>query len=895
MSDRPKVTLQQFGFQDSNYERPNQKWVCGRLGEGCPCHIGPNNKGDCLATFECQPNRKGDRWDCTRPANRGGKCEKGPSPDGTCCQAIPKCQPVRNIRAKRGAFVMWCVGLTVGLLAIVLFSESRMKFIQPGELSHVHGQVFKDAGVGQACATCHTAAHSDDPDLAAGGTLPDAWASAAFSKTVDMASNAKCLKCHQRHPGLKDNASDPHSLDPKLLASASEKETTGKAPLRWMFASLGPDVPKTDAGQLACATCHKEHRGEHHNLTALDSNKCQSCHQTKFDSFSKGHPEFKQFPYDRRTRLKFDHARHEQMHFKSAKAQFNCSQCHRVDATSEHINVRSFEQSCSQCHGDSMRKFEKGIPVIRLPGMDLPSLNEFSQTSKDNPWLGPWPLKADYGLNPPTFTPFMKLLLSADDEVVKAMSSLPPTFDYGDLTEASAEHKKAVIRIGWGVKELMFELSRNGQEALRTRLEKVLGEEINNDRLAELTGQVPASLLTSVQKQWFPELLVNVPLYRNGTAIPGRPAVKPPPPPKPKDPPKPKPSDDDLFGDDEPAEDGLFEPDPPKEPVDDALFDEDPPKKPVSDDLFADDPPAKKADAGDDDLFADDPPAKKQDDDLFADDGDDKAADDDLFSDDGDDSGDKKSDDDGGLFDDDGGDDLFADDGDSPPPVKDETPKVAVESVTPLPIEQRVPGGGWYLDEKDFALRYTPMGHGNAFLRQWLTSTADASKAGNAAMVQGMFDTLGSTAGAACMKCHSVDGTNGGSKANRMVNWNAKTPLAGERGFVKFSHRPHLNISELRNCRSCHQIEAQDVLAQFKGLDPHNIGGQVGFKMMSRASCSNCHQPKLAGDSCTKCHNYHIGEAPRWRHKMKPMKLPPAGVATESKPPAKDDSFSQGE
>jgi len=35
-----KIRLQQFGFKESNYERPNQEWVCGWAADGNPCRRG---------------------------------------------------------------------------------------------------------------------------------------------------------------------------------------------------------------------------------------------------------------------------------------------------------------------------------------------------------------------------------------------------------------------------------------------------------------------------------------------------------------------------------------------------------------------------------------------------------------------------------------------------------------------------------------------------------------------------------------------------------------------------------------------------------------------------------------------------------------------------------------
>ena len=98
---RERIKLQQFGFQESQYERPNQPWTCGRLCEGRPCHIGPDAKGHCLATAECHPAKKGDRYHCTRPQSQGGLCKEGPLPDGSCCHPVPPCQPVRSVRSRR--------------------------------------------------------------------------------------------------------------------------------------------------------------------------------------------------------------------------------------------------------------------------------------------------------------------------------------------------------------------------------------------------------------------------------------------------------------------------------------------------------------------------------------------------------------------------------------------------------------------------------------------------------------------------------------------------------------------------------------------------------------------------------------------------------------------------
>lgn len=90
--------LQSFIHNRKLYDRPQDEWTCGRADEGCPCLYGPGKKGECRATFQCQPARKGDRWVCTRQISLGGACKPGPMPDGKCGCPVPPCQPKRSLR-----------------------------------------------------------------------------------------------------------------------------------------------------------------------------------------------------------------------------------------------------------------------------------------------------------------------------------------------------------------------------------------------------------------------------------------------------------------------------------------------------------------------------------------------------------------------------------------------------------------------------------------------------------------------------------------------------------------------------------------------------------------------------------------------------------------------------
>ena len=64
------------------------------------------------------------------------------------------------------------------------------------------------------------------------------------------------------------------------------------------------------ARDLYCATCHQEHKGVNFNLNKISNEQCRSCHVLKFDSFDGHHPNFENYPFERRTRIIYDHASH---------------------------------------------------------------------------------------------------------------------------------------------------------------------------------------------------------------------------------------------------------------------------------------------------------------------------------------------------------------------------------------------------------------------------------------------------------------------------------------------------------------------------------------------------------------------------------------------------------
>jgi len=131
-------------FNSRQYERPNQDWICGHDCEGTACRRGPDARGRCRTTAECQPvleKKSGEakgRWRCTRTAELGGPCANGPQPDGVCGCPIVKCVPVRSLRAKRKRFMISVMAFTAAILLIGICGPFRAKFLNPGALSSQH-------------------------------------------------------------------------------------------------------------------------------------------------------------------------------------------------------------------------------------------------------------------------------------------------------------------------------------------------------------------------------------------------------------------------------------------------------------------------------------------------------------------------------------------------------------------------------------------------------------------------------------------------------------------------------------------------------------------------------------------------------------------------------------
>ncbi|HTQ30391.1 MAG TPA: hypothetical protein VMI53_04205, partial [Opitutaceae bacterium] len=263
--------FQILGIKQGSYDRPNQAWVCGHAGEGRPCPLGPDRHGHCRATGECTPRRQGDRWHCTRLEEFGGACAQGPRPDGTCGCPIPPCQPVRSLRSRRGLVTALASVLTIGLLLLALGGSTPERWINPGHLSAAHATSAAN------CADCHGA-----------DKLHDHWRALAGSHPV---KSELCLNCHDlgRHPLL------PHGRS--AVEQVRVVPTAQKIPD--LLLSLARKTLPADMAHatVECTACHQEHLGRDADLRHMSDRQCQICHQTTFNSFADGHPEFSNYPY----------------------------------------------------------------------------------------------------------------------------------------------------------------------------------------------------------------------------------------------------------------------------------------------------------------------------------------------------------------------------------------------------------------------------------------------------------------------------------------------------------------------------------------------------------------------------------------------------------------------
>jgi hypothetical protein len=340
---------EKFKHDVSRYERPTQRFRCGRAADwGKPCEFGPATGGRCGGTTECRPAKVGDRFECRRSPLFGGPCDNGPQPDGGCSQQHPPCRPRRTLRSIRGFLSLSAFTAVVAVIAVFLTFDgggsASDSIKSAGGLTGGHANFTSDTG----CGSCH-APHDEDPGD---------WFLAAFHEE-DM--TGKCLDCHT------------FGGDARL---AHNRESDAEQ----------------NAAATQCVMCHTEHKGEAHDIANLSDSQCNLCHEKQTDDFGENHPSFGDlFPHDRRSSIAFDHNSHITTHFVDARyadsAPEDCTTCHEVDTAAQAVEPTGFD-SCASCHYDSV--VSRDLVLLRLPELEDNLIDQEQILETCGPTLDEW-------------------------------------------------------------------------------------------------------------------------------------------------------------------------------------------------------------------------------------------------------------------------------------------------------------------------------------------------------------------------------------------------------------------------------------------------------------------------------------------------------------------------
>jgi hypothetical protein len=393
-----------------------------------------------------------------------------------------------------------CTALFVlGGLFISSSANWRNKVIAPGPLASPHAQLFDSGRDVAKCSTCHAAA--DESAIK--------WTASLLSAhSAGPTQSQLCLHCHDKtiEPRL---ALAAHNLAPEFLEKLT-RERARKS--QGALASFGK--PAMSPGkELACAACHREHHGAEFDLTAMDNAACQACHQQRYASFASDHPDFSDWPHERRTRIRFPHASHRAKHFVEKKVTFDCRNCHVEDAAGDVQLTLSYEATCASCHDEKIAtSVARGIPMIALPTLDVEALRDAGHD------IGPWPEDASGDFDG-RLPPVMRLLLASDPAAARAMIALGESFDFFDVDPTDPEQLAACATLVGAIKQLMHDLGSDGAKSVRERLVATLGGDPAPASVAALMAGLSDDTLRGAA-EWLQESAPSLASQSSSTEIP---------------------------------------------------------------------------------------------------------------------------------------------------------------------------------------------------------------------------------------------------------------------------------------------------------------------------------------------------------------------------------------
>ncbi len=760
--------------------------------------------------------RPNTNWTC---GGSGNECDHCPGPVAGRCSARPRCQPIKMGES-------WISTLDPKLGTCLIGPLPDGQCCQgPGVCSprlslrgYRRAFTWSCIALTIAVAFCGFSSRWRGEFLAP-GPLTSHHAQVLKGEGID-----RCAACHQsatqpvtqwlastftgNHHGSTTQSQlclkchgemlpQPTALSPHNLDPATLAQYTAK------LTGLSTAVSGSHTESLACSTCHREHHGAEHNLSTMTDRQCQTCHSTNFHSFESNHLEFAAtFPARRRARIAFDHVTHKSTHFAGKNREFDCRACHVGDAMQNVELLASFETTCMECHQQQIEKNES-LAILTLPLIDLDSIRKSGAT------VSAWPISAT-GQFDGSIPPLMKVLLSADPQVREALDQLGPRFQFSDVDSTKVNQVRLAAGIANGIKSLVDELAIDAQSTLRRRMAQSLGISSDSPPLNDWLASVPSDKLQTLKATWFGRV-----------TVPGDDASKQ--------------SISSMWL---PSEhDVLARYNPARASPANTFDDQDLVPNPLKDKMR---PPPNLADsqrpAGaevtlqqsqgsipDDELLAANPLR------------------------------------DGSLA------NLKAPVDTASAPVAQLEPADLVagnqaenESIAakpPTPSRQPQVNDLWQIDDTTLNIAYKPTHHLDSSLKSLFDLIALSENKDSNPSVHQLFQQLTSDVSVgACGKCHTADRAN----SAHIVNWKAVYRNASARSFTSFSHQPHLIDSSGKSCTNCHRLDVDRVqTSQFHGDDPHKFASN--FQPIRKSECASCHQRGMASNSCTQCHNYHVG------------------------------------
>jgi hypothetical protein len=402
---------------------------------------------------------------------------------------LPKAERPPTPGSRRNRLAALLVLVTVFSLVPAFLYSKGTQLLMPGPLASAHGAIEK-------CDACHTKSGS--------GKL--SWIHRLTAVNNPLADSKACLSCHK----MPSTAFNAHGASDKVLKQSTKRLTKivawSTVPQSARAQTIAFPMGDVMKGGLYCATCHQEHQGVNFNLKKISNEQCHSCHVLQFDSFDGNHPKFDKYPFERRTRIIYDHAGHFGKHYPelakkepTKRIPETCSTCHNTNDDKRVMAVASFDQTCATCHLDQIIGKErasgpKGISFLAIPGLDVETLSE------KNASIGEWP--AESGA---TLTPFMKVLISRNlrgRNLIRAVEGL----NLQDLSKANDDQIKAVSGLAWEIKGLFYALIKGKASEVLGDISIGNGTKLSPNFVADLTANIPRDAIIGAQQEWLPNL-----------------------------------------------------------------------------------------------------------------------------------------------------------------------------------------------------------------------------------------------------------------------------------------------------------------------------------------------------------------------------------------------------